>query len=76
MLRKINGTNSFHIKFLGRINIKCQNGPMLPSAQVFYFNGQALTKTCFIPKEVAETSQVFLRETFYQNNLAMRLLQT
>jgi hypothetical protein len=38
MLRKILGTNFFDIKFLGRTNIKCQNGP----AQVFYFNGQAL----------------------------------
>jgi hypothetical protein len=42
MLRKIHGTNFFHIKFLGRTNIKCQNGPVLPPAQVFYFNGQAL----------------------------------
>jgi hypothetical protein len=37
MLRKIYGTNFFHT------NIKCQNGPVLPPAQVFYFNGQALT---------------------------------
>jgi hypothetical protein len=42
MLRKIYGTNFFHIKFLGRISIKYQNGPVLPPAQVFYFNGQAL----------------------------------
>jgi hypothetical protein len=42
MLRKIHGTNFFHIKLLGRTNIKCQNGPVLPAAQVFYFNGQAL----------------------------------
>jgi hypothetical protein len=42
MLRKIHGTNFFHIKFLGRYNIKCQNGPVLPPAQDFYFNGQAL----------------------------------
>jgi hypothetical protein len=42
MLRKIHGTNLFHIKFLGCNNIKCQNGPVLPTAQVFYFNGQAL----------------------------------
>jgi hypothetical protein len=44
MLRKINGYNLFHIKFLDRPNIKCQNGPVLPPAQVFYFNGQALPK--------------------------------
>jgi hypothetical protein len=42
MLRKIHGTNLLHTKFLRRININCQNGPVLPSAQVFYFNGQAL----------------------------------
>jgi hypothetical protein len=42
MLRKTHGTNFFHIKFLDRTYIKCQNGPVLPPAQVFYFNGQAL----------------------------------
>jgi hypothetical protein len=42
MLRKIHETNIFHIKFLGRNSIKCQNGQVLPPAQVFYFNGQAL----------------------------------
>jgi hypothetical protein len=42
MLRKIHGTNFFHIKLLGHTNIKCQNEPVLPPAQVFYFNGQAL----------------------------------
>jgi hypothetical protein len=42
MLRKIHGTNFFHIKYLGSTNIKCQNKPVLPPAQVFYFNGQAL----------------------------------
>jgi hypothetical protein len=42
MLRKIHGTNFFHIKFLDRTYIKCQNEPVLPPAQVFYFNGQAL----------------------------------
>jgi hypothetical protein len=31
-----------HVKLLDRANIKCQNGPVLPPAQVFYFNGQAL----------------------------------
>jgi hypothetical protein len=44
MLRKIHGTNFSHIKFLDRPNIKCQNGQVLPPAQVFYFNGQALQK--------------------------------
>jgi hypothetical protein len=43
MLRKVHGTNFFHIKFLDRPNIKCQNGPVLPPAQVFYFIGQALS---------------------------------
>jgi hypothetical protein len=43
MLRKINGTKFFHIKFLRRTHIKRHNGPVLPPAQVFYFNGQALT---------------------------------
>jgi hypothetical protein len=43
MLRKIHGTNFFHIKFVVRPNIKCQNGPVLPPAQVFYFIGQTLT---------------------------------
>jgi hypothetical protein len=42
MLRKIHGTKFFHIKFLGRTNNKCQNGLVLPPAQVFYFSGQAL----------------------------------
>jgi hypothetical protein len=42
MLRKSHGTNFFHVKFLDYPNIKCQNGPVLPPAQVFYFNGQAL----------------------------------
>jgi hypothetical protein len=39
MLRKINGTNFFYIEFLDRPNIKCQNGLVLPPAQVFFFNG-------------------------------------
>jgi hypothetical protein len=42
MLRKIHGTNFVHIQFLGRTNINCQNGPVLPPAHVFYFSGQAL----------------------------------
>jgi hypothetical protein len=41
MLRKIHGTNLSY-KFLGPTHIKCQKGSVLPSAQVFYFNGQAL----------------------------------
>jgi hypothetical protein len=43
MLRKIHGTNFLHTNLLDRTNIKCQNGPVLPPAQVYYFNGQALT---------------------------------
>jgi hypothetical protein len=39
---ELRNTHFFHIKFLDRTNIKCQNGPVLPPAQVFYFNGQAL----------------------------------
>jgi hypothetical protein len=42
MLWKIHETNFFHIKDLDRTNIKYQNGPALPPAQVFYFNSQAL----------------------------------
>jgi hypothetical protein len=42
MLRKIHGTNFFHIKLLDHPNIKCQNGRVLPLAQDFYFNGQTL----------------------------------
>jgi hypothetical protein len=29
---------------MGRTNIKCQNGPVLSPAQVFYFNGKALNE--------------------------------
>jgi hypothetical protein len=29
-------------KIRGRSSIRCQNGPVLPPAQVFHFNGQAL----------------------------------
>jgi hypothetical protein len=43
MLRKINGTNSFHIKFLGRSSLKSQDGrgsgQALKPPQVFYFYG-------------------------------------
>jgi hypothetical protein len=42
MLRKIHGTNFFHMKLLDHTNIKCQNRPVLPPALVFYFNCQAL----------------------------------
>jgi hypothetical protein len=42
MLRKIHATNFFHIKCLGRTNIKCENGPVLPPPQVFHFNDLAL----------------------------------
>jgi hypothetical protein len=41
MLRKIHGTKFFHIKFLRRTIMNFQNGPVMPPAQVFYFNGQA-----------------------------------
>jgi hypothetical protein len=44
MLWKIHGINFYHIKLLNSTNIKCQNGLVLPPAQVFYFNGQALHK--------------------------------
>jgi hypothetical protein len=37
MLRKIHGANFFLIKFLGPTNITCQNRPVLPPTQVFYF---------------------------------------
>jgi hypothetical protein len=55
MLRKIHETNYFHRKFMGRISIKCQNGPVLPPTQVFYFNGQA----CVLAIPTAE-AQAFL----------------
>jgi hypothetical protein len=47
MLQKIHAINFFHKKCLGRTNIKCQNVPVLPPAQVFYFNGQALDYKTF-----------------------------
>jgi hypothetical protein len=56
MLRKIHGTNFFHIKFLDCSNIKCQNGPVLPPAQVFYFNGQAL------PRFSSSSEELFCRD--------------
>jgi hypothetical protein len=56
MLRKIHGTNFFHIKFLDGPNTKCQNGPVLPLAQVFYFNGQALHSNCTRTAAVALVS--------------------
>jgi hypothetical protein len=48
MLRKIHGTNFFYIKLLDRTNMKCQNGPVLPPAQVFCFSSQALTLYNFL----------------------------
>jgi hypothetical protein len=62
MLRKIHGTNFVHIKFLDRPNIKCQNRPVLPPAQVFYFNGQALhrnTQTQY--KQTLSCTQMFVQ---------------
>jgi hypothetical protein len=44
---KIHGTNFFHIKFLDHTYIKCQNEPVLPPAQVFYFNGQVFDRLHF-----------------------------
>jgi hypothetical protein len=37
MLRKIHGTNFFHIKFLSRTNITCQNVPVQPFSSVYLF---------------------------------------
>jgi hypothetical protein len=39
---------SINTKSMGRINIKCQNGLVLPPDQVFYFNGKALHAKSFI----------------------------
>jgi hypothetical protein len=50
MLRKIHGTNFFYTNLLDHSNIKCHSGPVLPPAQVFYFNSQALsifTNLCY-----------------------------
>jgi hypothetical protein len=59
MLRKIHGTNFFHIKFFGYgPNIKCQNGPVLPPAQVFYFNGQALQLTLYARRQSRGISDI------------------
>jgi hypothetical protein len=44
MLREIHGANFINIKFLDRNNFKCQNGPVLPPPQIFYFNAHALHK--------------------------------
>jgi hypothetical protein len=49
--RKIHGTDFFHLKFLGCPYNKCQNGPVLPPAQVFYFNCQALTRKTLVLRE-------------------------
>jgi hypothetical protein len=43
MLRKIHETNFFHIKFLDHPNINVKWTSAVPSAQVVYFNSQALT---------------------------------
>jgi hypothetical protein len=59
MLRKIHGTNFFHITFLDRTNIKCQNGPVLPSTQVFYFNSQAITYLmCYVYDITTKTNKL------------------
>jgi hypothetical protein len=49
-----------HIKFLGRTSIKYQNGPVLPPAQVFYFNGQSLHR---IHPEPMQTNIFMHRKT-------------
>jgi hypothetical protein len=56
MLRKIHGTNFFHIKFLGHTNITCQIGPVLPPAQVFY--GQTLHKTAHLLRSLVITHRI------------------
>jgi hypothetical protein len=62
MLRKIHGTNFFHIKFLGRTYIKCQNAPVLPPTQVFYFNGQAIINENVLPVHIRPRGVVDERE--------------
>jgi hypothetical protein len=67
MLRKIHGTNYFDITLFELTNIKCQNGPVLSLAQVFYFNDQALhfhthlTRNKFLVKSVT-TLNTFHKE--------------
>jgi hypothetical protein len=61
MLRKIYGTNFFHIKLLDRAIIKCQNGPVLPPAQVFYFNGQTLNILIFMYTNVCTVRELIPR---------------
>jgi hypothetical protein len=58
---------------LDRTNIKCQNRPVLPPAQVFYFIGQALHTyhSRFIPEGVA-ASQIFLRDAHVLPKLPIR----
>jgi hypothetical protein len=60
MLRKSHRTNFFHIKFLTRNNIKCQNGPVVRQHKFFYFNSQALhrnTQTQY--KQTCSCTQMF-----------------
>jgi hypothetical protein len=72
MLRKIHGTNFIHIKFLDRPNIKCQNRPVLPPAQVFYFNGQALHLFTLYPRNSRSVSKVRLN-AYYRSTLSVSL---
>jgi hypothetical protein len=55
MLGKIHGTNFFHIKFSGRTNIKCQNGPVLPLAPVFILMVRHYTYSYEIPNIIQIT---------------------
>jgi hypothetical protein len=64
MLRKICGANFFHIKFLGRTYIKCQNGSVVPPAQVWYFNGHAYV----IKRFLTISSLIFLQIFRLPNN--------
>jgi hypothetical protein len=61
MLRKIHGTNFFHIQFLGPTHIKCQNGPVLPPALVFNSNGQAFLVNCGRLNKITEMRKLPLR---------------
>jgi hypothetical protein len=58
MLWKIHGTNFFHIKFLGCTIIKCQNGPVLAPAQVYYFYSQALLTILYTVKQPIENKNL------------------
>jgi hypothetical protein len=50
---------------MGRTNIKCQNGPVPPPAQFFYFNGQALQKFINSSKDVLNVSPLKTKAVLY-----------